>query len=66
MAADQRLKRSLANKRFYDFGSRSVHSDNDADFQEFNDQFNEHRRFYDFGTKKRFYDFGSKKKRSNE
>ena len=65
MAADQRLKRSLANKRFYDFGSRSVRFDNDDDFQEFNDQYNEQRRFYDFGTKKRFYDFGSKKKRSN-
>lgn len=63
MAADQRLKRSLANKRFYDFGSRSIHSDNDPDFD---DQFNEHRRFYDFGTKKRFYDFGSKKKRSDD
>jgi outer membrane protein assembly factor BamD (BamD/ComL family) len=50
-------------KRFYDFGSRSIHDD---DLQEVNDEFNRLRRFYDFGTKKRFYDFGSKKKRSNE
>ncbi|CAF0949349.1 unnamed protein product [Rotaria sordida] len=63
--ADMRVKRSLANKRFYDFGSRSIHL-NDYDLQDFNDQYNRLRRFYDFGTKKRFYDFGSKKKRSDE
>lgn len=50
-------------KRFYDFGSRSVHDD---DLEEVTDEFNRLRRFYDFGAKKRFYDFGSKKKRSNE
>ncbi len=60
--ADMRVKRSLANKRFYDFGSRSV---NDDDLQNFNDEFDRLRRFYDFGTRKRFYDFGSKK-RSDE
>jgi hypothetical protein len=63
-----RVKRSLAKKRFYDFGSRSVHS-NDDDLPDFNDEYNRLRRFYDFGSKKRlvtrFYDFGSKKKRSN-
>ncbi len=63
--ADIRVKRSIANKRFYDFGSRSVNVDDD-DNQELNDEYNRLRRFYDFGTKKRFYDFGSKKKRSNE
>jgi len=63
--ADMRVKRSLPNKRFYDFGSRSVNF-NDDDLQEFNDEYDRSRRFYDFGTKKRFYDFGSKKKRSNE
>ncbi|CAF0908972.1 unnamed protein product [Adineta steineri] len=61
--ADMRIKRSLEHKRFYDFGSRSIHND---DLQEFNDEENRLRRFYDFGSKKRFYDFGSKKKRSNE
>jgi hypothetical protein len=65
-----RVKRSLANKRFYDFGSRSVNFNDDDNLQEFNDEYNRLRRFYDFGTKKRlvtrFYDFGSKKKRSNE
>ncbi|UJR26259.1 hypothetical protein I4U23_007599 [Adineta vaga] len=61
--ADMRIKRSLEHKRFYDFGSRSIHND---DLEQFNDEFNRLRRFYDFGTKKRFYDFGSKKKRSNE
>jgi hypothetical protein len=64
-----RFKRSLPNKRFYDFGSRSIHLDDD-DSQELNDDSNRLRRFYDFGTKKRlatrFYDFGSKKKRSSE
>ncbi len=65
-----RVKRSLANKRFYDFGSRSINFNDDDHLQEFNDEYNRLRRFYDFGTKKRlvtrFYDFGSKKKRSNE
>jgi hypothetical protein len=68
--ADVRLKRSLANKRFYDFGSRSINNGNDDDADDFNDEYNRLRRFYDFGSKKRlatrFYDFGSKKKRSNE
>jgi hypothetical protein len=59
-----RVKRSLANKRFYDFGSRSVHA-NDDDLQILNDEYDRYRRFYDFGTRKRFYDFGSKK-RSDE
>jgi hypothetical protein len=59
-----RVKRSLANKRFYDFGSRSIHM-NDDDFQNLNDEYDRYRRFYDFGTRKRFYDFGSKK-RSDE
>ncbi|CAF1021637.1 unnamed protein product [Rotaria magnacalcarata] len=67
--ANMRLKRALANKRFYDFGSRSVNI-NDDDLHEFNDEYNRLRRFYDFGTKKRlvtrFYDFGSRKKRSDE
>ncbi|CAF3334741.1 unnamed protein product [Rotaria sp. Silwood1] len=67
--ADMRVKRSLANKRFYDFGSRSINF-NDDDLEDINDQYNRLRRFYDFGTKKRlvtrFYDFGSKKKRSDE
>jgi hypothetical protein len=59
-----RVKRSLANKRFYDFGTRSI-SVNDDDLQNFNDEYDRFRRFYDFGTRKRFYDFGSKK-RSDE
>lgn len=63
--ADLRAKRSLADKRFYDFGTRSIHSDDDG-LEDFNDEYNRLRRFYDFGTKKRFYDFGSKKKRSNQ
>ena len=65
-----RLKRSLANKRFYDFGSRSLDHIHDENNDDLNDEFNRLRRFYDFGSKKRlatrFYDFGSKKKRSNE
>jgi hypothetical protein len=60
-----RVKRSIPNKRFYDFGSRSIKFD-DNDLQEFNGEYDRSRRFYDFGTKKRFYDFGSKKKRSSE
>ena len=68
--ADARNKRSLASKRFYDFGARSVNNLHDEEFEDFNDEFNRLRRFYDFGSKKRlvtrFYDFGSKKKRSNE
>ena len=68
--ADGRLKRSLANKRFYDFGARSISNLNDEEVEDLNDEFNRLRRFYDFGSKKRlvtrFYDFGSKKKRSNE
>ena len=69
--ADLRLKRSLANKRFYDFGSRSINHNNedDAGTDDLNEEFNRLRRFYDFGSKKRlatrFYDFGSKK-RSDE
>jgi hypothetical protein len=59
-----RVKRSLANKRFYDFGSRAIYA-NDDDLQNLNDDFDRSRRFYDFGTRKRFYDFGSKK-RSDE
>jgi hypothetical protein len=59
-----RVKRSLANKRFYDFGSRAIYA-NDDDLQNLNDEYDRFRRFYDFGTRKRFYDFGSKK-RSDE
>ena len=64
-----RVQRSLAGKRFYDFGSRSIpeyHHDGDHDVQEVNDENDRLRRFYDFGTRKRFYDFGSKKKRADE
>lgn len=56
-----RVKRSSINKRFYDFGSRSIHA-NDDDLQILNDEYDRFRRFYDFGTRKRFYDFGSKKR----
>jgi len=59
-----RVKRSLENRRFYDFGSRSINT-NDDDAQNLNDEYDHFRRFYDFGTRKRFYDFGSKK-RSDE
>jgi hypothetical protein len=59
-----RVKRSLENRRFYDFGSRSINI-NDDDVQNLNDEYDRFRRFYDFGTRKRFYDFGSKK-RSDE
>jgi hypothetical protein len=59
-----RLKRALANKRFYDFGSRSING-NDDDLQNLSDEVDRSRRFYDFGSRKRFYDFGSKK-RSDE
>jgi len=56
-----RIKRSLANKRFYDFGSRAINA-NDDDLQDLNDEYSRFLRFYDFGTRKRFYDFGSKKR----
>jgi hypothetical protein len=55
------VKQALLNKRFYDFGSRSIHA-NEDDLQNVNDDFDRSRRFYDFGTRKRFYDFGSKKR----
>ncbi|CAF1053548.1 unnamed protein product [Rotaria sordida] len=61
---NMRMKRALANKRFYDFGSRSINI-NDDSTRDSNDEFDRIQRFYDFGTRKRFYDFGSKK-RSNE
>ncbi|UJR22758.1 hypothetical protein I4U23_025790 [Adineta vaga] len=61
---EMHAKQALRNKRFYDFGSRSVHA-NEEDLQNVNDEFDRSRRFYDFGTRKRFYDFGSKK-RSDE
>ena len=65
--ADNRVKRSLSHKRFYDFGARSI---SDEDIDDLHEEYNRLRRFYDFGSKKRlatrFYDFGSKKKRSNE
>ena len=65
-----RVKRSLIKKRFYDFGSRSIHAnentndlaDDDDDWENFNNEYERFRRFYDFGTRKRFYDFGSKKR----
>lgn len=64
---ETRLKRSLANKRFYEFGARST---NDDELESFIDDIHRLRRFYEFGAKKRlatrFYDFGSKKKRSAE
>lgn len=57
-----RIKRSLANKRFYDFGSRSINYDVDDGSQNPKDDFDRVQRFYDFGSRKRFYDFGSKKR----
>ncbi|CAM2718270.1 unnamed protein product [Rotaria socialis] len=62
--ADLRIKRALAQKRFYDFGSRSVDGE-DASLRNSDDEYDRAQRFYDFGSRKRFYDFGSKK-RSNE
>ncbi|CAF1085790.1 unnamed protein product [Adineta steineri] len=61
---EMHVKPAIASKRFYDFGSRSIHA-NDEELQNSNDESDRARRFYDFGTRKRFYDFGSKK-RSNE
>ncbi|CAF1220758.1 unnamed protein product [Rotaria sp. Silwood1] len=63
-SVNMRMKRALANKRFYDFGSRSIHT-NDDNLQDSNAEYGRMQRFYDFGTRKRFYDFGSKK-RSNK
>ncbi|CAF2687959.1 unnamed protein product [Rotaria sp. Silwood2] len=63
-SADMRMKRAVANKRFYDFGSRSIHT-NDDSLRDSPDEYDRIQRFYDFGTRKRFYDFGSKK-RSDE
>lgn len=59
---EMHAKHLLANKRFYDFGSRSIHASDDDDSQNANDDYDRARRFYDFGTRKRFYDFGSKKR----
>lgn len=59
-----RVKRALANKRFYDFGARAINI-NDDDLQNLHDEYDRFRRFYDFGSRKRFYEFGSKK-RSDE
>lgn len=59
-----RVKRALANKRFYDFGSRSINAENEG-LQNLDDEYDRAQRFYDFGSRKRFYDFGSKK-RSDE
>ncbi|MCS4559058.1 hypothetical protein L9G74_21805, partial [Shewanella sp. C32] len=47
---DFRAKRSLANKRFYDFGSRAIYA-NDDDLQNLNDEYDRFRRFYDFGSR---------------
>ena len=58
------VQRPLASKRFYDFGSRSIHEADNEDLQkvDVDDDYLRFRRFYDFGTRKRFYDFGSKKR----